>query len=183
MSFLHSASPNASLLEVFRSFPETARPLIAFHEQLMRGDSPLSVSQRELIAAFVSGLNSCTYCHGVHQATAEACGVREGLLSALLHDLDSAPIEEPLRSLLRYVRKLTLTPSRVTLSDAEAVFAAGWNERALHDAVCVCGLFNLMNRMVSGLGVEADNAYRKLAGQRLAQRGYAGLLDELPKPH
>jgi uncharacterized peroxidase-related enzyme len=182
MAFLQSPSADVSLLEVFKAFPDTARPLIEYHEVLMRGDSPLSVAQRELIAAYVSGLNACSYCHGVHQATAEAFGVGKGLLAALLHEVDSAPVEESFRPLLRYVRKLTLNPHRIAQSDADAVFAAGWSNRALHDAVCVCGLFNLMNRMVSGLGVEAEVAYQKLAGERLAERGYARLLAELPKP-
>jgi AhpD family alkylhydroperoxidase len=31
--------------------------------------------QRELIAAYVSGLNACTYCRGTHLAVAAACGV------------------------------------------------------------------------------------------------------------
>ena len=54
--------------------------------------------------------------------------------------------------LLRYVGKLTSNPSKITPADAEAVLAAGWDERALHDAVAVCALFNMMNRLVDGLG-------------------------------
>jgi hypothetical protein len=45
----------------------------------------------------------------------------------------------------------------------------------LHDAVAICGLFNLMNRLVNGLGVEAPDAYTRLAAQRLAEGGYAQL--------
>ena len=52
-----------------------------------------------------------------------------------------------------FVHKLTLSPSRMTAADAEAVFAAGWNDRALHDAAAICGLFNLMSRLVDGLGI------------------------------
>src|SRR5712691_5618418 len=118
MAFLHSLSPSASLLDVFKAFPETARPLIEYHEVLMRGPSPLSVAQRELIAAYVSGLNACAYCRGVHQATAAAFGMAEEVMSALLNDLDRAPVEERLRPLLCYVRQLTLAPSRVGPADA-----------------------------------------------------------------
>jgi len=55
-----------------------------------------------------------------------------------------------MKPLLRYVGKLTLTPAKITPEDAQAVLAAGWHEQALHDAVAVCGLFNMMNRMVEG---------------------------------
>jgi hypothetical protein len=64
-----------------------------------------------------------------------------------------------MKPLLRYVGKLTLTPSRMIPADAEAVFQAGWDERALHDAVSVCALFNLMNRLVDGLGIQAGEDY------------------------
>ena len=138
------------------------------------------MAERELIAAYVSGLNSCNYCHGVHAATAEQFGVAEGLLGQLIENAEQAPIEERMKPLLAYVKKLTHTPSRLLPTDAEAVFAAGWNEQALHDAISVCGLFNLMNRLVDGLGVTGDAAYFKLASARLASGGYSGLLKLFP---
>jgi alkylhydroperoxidase family enzyme len=80
---------------------------------------------------------------------------------------------------LHYVGELTLTPSRMTPADAQAVFAAGWDDRALHDAVSVCALFNLMNRLVDGLGVTAGDEYLAASARRLADRGYAGLKEPL----
>jgi hypothetical protein len=61
----------------------------------------------------------------------------------------------------------------------DEIFAVGWDDRALYDVVAICGLFNLMNRLVNGLGVEATEAYTKLAAERLAKGGYARLLDFL----
>lgn len=179
MTYLPSLPERAVLLDVFRSRPDTAKPLLDYHEALMRGDSPVSVAERELIAAFVSGLNACGYCHGVHRATAQRFGVDEGVLGAVLDDLSTAPVSEPLRALLRYVAKLTVEPSAVSGTDAAAVFEAGWSERALHDAVSVCALFNLMNRLVDGLGVAADEDYFAASASRLADGGYVGLKDLL----
>ena len=175
MSYLKSLPDDAVLLNVFRTYPATARPLLEYHEALMRGDSPLTVPQRELIAAYVSGINACSYCQGVHTATAEAFGVSEGLLSGLLSDLNNAPVEEELKPILRYVRKLTETPARITPADAEDVYAAGWDEKALHDAVSVAALFNMMNRLVEGLGITAGNDYFEFSAQRLTEKGYGGL--------
>jgi len=176
MTYLRSLPSQAVLRDVFAAFPRTSRPLLDYHQALLRGPSPFSVAERELIAAYVSGLNACDYCHGVHAATAQAFGVDQGLVVALLDDVDAAPVDARMRPVLRYVRKLTRTPSRLTAADAEAVLAAGWDERALHDAASVCGLFNLMNRLVEGLGIRADAGYFRLSAERLATRGYAGLL-------
>src|SRR5438128_8957671 len=75
MAYLPSMPKDASLLDVFRMFPETNEPLIAFHESLLRGPSPFTEGERELVAAYVSGLNGCRYCHVVHTATAERLGI------------------------------------------------------------------------------------------------------------
>jgi uncharacterized peroxidase-related enzyme len=179
MTFLPSLPGDAVLLDVFRAYPGTSRPLLEYHQALLRGPSPLTVAERELIAAYVSGLNACRYCHGVHTAVAEASGIPEGTLGALLDDIGAAPVTERMKPLLRYVGKLTLTPAKIIPGDAEAVLAAGWQEQALHDAVAVCGLFSLMNRLVDGLGISAGEDYFQVAGGRLADNGYAGLQDLL----
>jgi uncharacterized peroxidase-related enzyme len=179
-AYLRSLPARAVLRDVFAAFPHTSRPLLDYHQALLRGPSPFSVAERELIAAYVSGLNACDYCHGVHAATARAFGVDASLVVSLLDDVDAAPVEQRMKPVLRYVRTLTQAPSRMTPRDAEAVFAAGWDERALHDAVSVCALFDSMNRLVEGLGIEADLGYFGVAADRLATHGYAGLLTPPP---
>lgn len=176
MSFLNSLPPDAVLLNVFKSFPATSKPLIEYHEVLLRGPSPVSVAERELIAGYVSGLNACHYCHGVHEATAREFRIPEGLMVQLIEDIDKAPIDEKMKPILRYARKLTLSPSRMTQADADAVFAAGWNDQALHDAASTCALFNFMNRLVEGLGIKAGPDYFSLSAKRLHDGGYTGLL-------
>jgi uncharacterized peroxidase-related enzyme len=181
MPYLKSLPDDAVLMQVFTAYPEHSRPLLDYHQLVMRGPSPFSSGERELIAAYVSGINACGYCHGVHTATAEAFGVSPGVLTSALADLDSAPVDEKLKPVLRYVGKLTSTPSRVTRADADAVFAAGWDELALYHAVLVCALFNFMNRLVDGLGITADSTFYAMSGNRLHRIGYAGLgglLDE-----
>jgi uncharacterized peroxidase-related enzyme len=175
MPYLKDLPRDAVLLHVFKAFGPTSKPLLEYHEALLRGPSPLSVAERELIAGFVSGLNACQYCHGVHEATAREFGMPDGLMAQLLGDLEGAPVSARLKPILRYTGKLTESPARMTQADADAVFAAGWSDQALHDAVSVCALFNLMNRLVSGLGIEAGADYFVVAAKRLHAGGYGGL--------
>ncbi len=156
MPIIPSLPDDPQLDSVFRRFPHTAAPLLEYHDRVMRRRSPLTVAERELIAAYVSGLNACRYCHGSHVIAASAFGVDETLFAELLEDVSTSAVDEKLKPLLRYVAKLTRTPSRMTDDDAAAVYAAGWDEQALFDAVCVCALFNLMNRIVEGSGVRVD---------------------------
>ncbi len=150
-----SLPDNAGLGDVFRKWPQTVGPLLEFHDRLLRGESPLTIAERELIAAYVSGLNACQFCFTAHKIFAKAFGVDDALLDALVTDLDSAPADPRLKPLLAYVRVLTLMPARLTEAHATAVYAAGWEERALYDAVQVCALYNFMNRILEGTGIEA----------------------------
>ena len=94
----------------------------------------------------------------------------------LIENVDQAPVDEKMKPILRYVRKLTLSPSKMTLTDANAVFAAGWDEQALHDAVSTCALFNFMNRFVDGHGIKGSPEYFAVSAKRLHDGGYSGLL-------
>ena len=180
MTTLSSIPPGGALLDVFKTFPATARHLISYHEALMRGPSPLSEGERELIAAYVSGLNACTYCHGIHAVTAQAFGADPALIEALVADFDAAPVDDRLRPLLHLARALTRLPAKIVSADFHAIREAGWGDAAIHDTVAVTALFNFMNRYVEGFGLTADSAYTELAGRRLHDGGYAGLLKLLP---
>jgi uncharacterized peroxidase-related enzyme len=180
MSFLKSLQKDASLLQIFQAFPEVARPLLEYHEVLLRGESPFRPAERELIAAYVSGLNNCNYCRAVHLQTAIALGIQADVTSENFSDSGLEHLDVRMRPVLAFVRKLTLSPGEIRATDVDPIFAAGWGDRALHDAVAICALFNLMNRLVNGLGVEASESYMKLAAERLAEKGYAQLLDFLP---
>lgn len=147
-----------------------------FHDVVLRGPSPLGVEQRELIAAYVSGLNACHWCHRIHTRVAAAFGVDRDLLEQVVDDVDSSAVAEEMKPLLRLVRKLTLTPGRMTRADAEAVFAVGWDDRALHDTVSICALFNFMNRLVEGLGIGGDTEDLDIAARRIYERGYGALV-------
>jgi uncharacterized peroxidase-related enzyme len=179
MPFLPSLRKGASLLDVFKAFPETSRPLLEFHELLLRGPSPFSEAEREMIAAYVSELNRCRYCHAVHTATAERLGVAAGVVTKLVAGAETAEATEKMEPVLRFARRLTEAPAGVTDEDARAVFAAGWDETALYHTVAVTALFNFMNRLVDGLGIELDPAYVRPAAQRLADRGYRALIELL----
>lgn len=176
MPFLASLPADAGVRHILQLNRPAGRALIELHQALLRGDSPLSAAQLELIAAYVSGLNACQYCYGVHSETAKAFGLAEGALEALLADVDSAPADPRMRPLLAYANKLTVSPARMTQSDADAVVAAGWSERALHDAVLTVCLFNFMNRLLEGHGCKGAAEVYATRGKALKDEGYAPLL-------
>jgi uncharacterized peroxidase-related enzyme len=172
MALLRSLPENATLADLRRTYADLLEKLRPYGHRLMRGPSPLTPGERELIAAFVSGVNSCRYCHGAHSLVARAFGVDDAMLRASLDNIEAVPIDKRLKPILHYVRKLTETPSRMTAADADAVYDAGWNDEALLHAIAVCAYFNNMNRLVEGAGIVGSSEEYSAAAQRLVEHGY-----------
>ncbi|MBU6472969.1 MAG: peroxidase-related enzyme [Alphaproteobacteria bacterium] len=163
-----------TMADVFKKFPHTFRPLVEYHDRLLRDYSPLTVGQRELIAAYVSGLNACQFCYGAHNTVARAFGIEDEIFTNLIDDVDRSAVDEAMKPILRYVKKLTLSPTRMTAADAAAVYAAGWSEQALFDAVSVCALFNFMNRIIEGTGLKPLPAGPEMQSQDSQMRSFMG---------
>ena len=152
MPFFKSLAEDSGLGAVFAKYQEIYRHWARMGQELINGPSPLTPGERELIQAYVAGVADCRYATVAHGAAAVAWGYDAGLLDKLLVNLDTAPIEARFKPLFAYIRKLTLAPASVTQQDADAVFAAGWDEKGLHDAIAVTARMNFMCRIVQGHG-------------------------------
>jgi len=172
MPYLPSLPDNATMAELARGFPHVFRHALPLAQAVMRDDSPLDAQQREFLFAYCSGLNECHYCHSAHTAVTEALGGDGAAVRAAVQSAETAPVDAPFRALLVYLRKLTLQPHTLTQADADAVYAAGWDERALHDAVAVCCMANFFNRYLLGTGVDAPDEDLARRGRMLADHGY-----------
>ncbi|MCG8378732.1 MAG: peroxidase-related enzyme [Proteobacteria bacterium] len=173
MTFPKSLAADAKVYDVFSSRPATFAPFTEACEQIMRGPSTLSAAQRELIGAYVSKLNSCPYCHDVHNEAVKAYGIESELTQQLQENLETADVDDDFKVLLSFVRKMTECAYRVSESDYERLYGAGWNDGAIQDAIFVTCLFNFMNRLVSTLGIQADDDYLAIAGPRIKNEGYS----------
>jgi uncharacterized peroxidase-related enzyme len=172
MPYLRPLPPQASAFDVFAAYPDLFAPFVDFCERIFRGPGPLSFRDRELIFSYVSQLNDCHYCFGGHSTTTKLLGAPADVFEKLKVDIDTAPVDERLKSLLRYVKKLTEAPARMAPADAEAVYAAGWSDEALMQAITLCCLANFMNRLVDGSGIEADPGKFLARAEMATKLGY-----------
>ena len=174
-AFIHLVSrrrvPDAARLVFYR--PDFyGAPMGAFTQLVMRGPSAWSVGDRELMAAFVSKMNACAFCIGAHTATAAMAYQDEAKVQSVLSDLETAPIEEPLRATLRLLGKLTREQT-VNADDMRAVLSAGVSREQVEDALSVCFAFNTTNRLADAFGFFVPGHKGFEAGAKyLLQRGY-----------
>lgn len=173
MPFFSYLDDSSAMVDILGRYPDKYRALCEFTEGVLRGPSALTPGEREMIFAYASGLNDCDFCYGTHTAAAEQFGIDPALFTAMLDDVETSGVEARMKPILKFVGKLTRTPSRMTKADADAVFAAGWSEEDLEDAINACAIANFYNRVVDGHGIVAGGeAFFRARGEALGKHGY-----------
>jgi alkylhydroperoxidase family enzyme len=64
-----------------------------------------------------------------------------------LADPETAPIPLRVRAMLRFLRRLTLSPEAIGGADVRALHAAGVDDAAIEEAVYVATCFNVIDRL------------------------------------
>ena len=94
-------------------------------------------------------------------------------MRAVVDDWHTAPLDAKLRATLGFLEKLTLRPNDVRPADIAPLRAAGLSDEAIEDAIHVCALFNIYDRMADALGWWLpDQAGYDASGRNLMKRGY-----------
>jgi uncharacterized peroxidase-related enzyme len=162
--------------------PETAKPLNALAEVLLRGPSTLTPAEREMIATYVSSQNDCYFCQHAHGAVAAyRLGGDEKLVNDVKLNFESAAISEKMKALLAIAGKVQKGGKQVTPGDINRAREQGATDKEIHDTVLIAAAFCMYNRYVDGLATWAptDPAMYRENGKRLAEKGYVEATDDL----
>jgi len=111
----------------------------------------------ETVASYVSILNHCHYSLTNHWSNACHLMADEGRAKAIREALDADTPERAFEgkelAMLRYARKLTLSPGEMVETDVQAMRDEGAEDGEILEVNQVCGYFNYVNRLLNGLGV------------------------------
>ena len=94
-------------------------------------------------------------------------------VQAVLADLASAPIGEPLRATLGLLGKVTRAHAEVSAGDVRALLATGVTRKQIEDALDVCFAFNVITRLADAFAFHCgpQSAFDTSA-KMLLSRGY-----------
>jgi len=162
--------------------PDTAKPLNALAEVLLRGPNSLSSADREMIATYISSQNDCYFCQHAHGAVAAyRLQGNEKLIEDVKVNFEGAAISGKLKSLLAIAGKVQKGGKQVTSSDVERARQQGATDKEIHDTVLIAAAFCMFNRYVDGLATWAptDQTMYRENGKRLAEIGYVHSTDSL----
>ena len=94
-------------------------------------------------------------------------------MRAVLENLETAPIAEPLRATLAFLRTVTRDHASVTAADVQPLLALGLARGEIEDALEVGFAFNVITRLADTFEFEVGSAASFDVGAKmLLTRGY-----------
>jgi uncharacterized peroxidase-related enzyme len=123
---------------------------VLLHQQ--HPSSTLSPGDRELIAAYVSSLNRCDYCHMIHGAVAAAHLQNPKLVEDVKCDYEASDASPKMKALLRIAGMVQKSGREVTGEAVESAKKEGATEMDVHDTVLIAAAFCMF-------AVLAENGY------------------------
>ena len=147
---------------VLRSYtlrPRKFEPFRRYNNELMLGESGLSVLEREMIAVVVSCVNHCHYCLVAHGAQVRVLSGDAALGDQLVANYRAAPLDRRRRAMLDFAWKLSERPESVGAADRAALRKAGFGDADIFDIAEVAGFYNMTNRLAAAIDMRPNREY------------------------
>jgi AhpD family alkylhydroperoxidase len=161
-------------MDLWRFDRSLSAHLTQYSQVLMLGPSSLSPAQRDLIGVYVSALNRCRFAFRLHVEVSVLLGLERAALDALWDRPEPDAFSDRMKPILAYARTLTRAIDKPTPAEADAIFAAGWDEPTFFQAVHIASWFNFMNRLLDGTGVDGDRHDFERLARQIVDLGYTG---------
>jgi uncharacterized peroxidase-related enzyme len=175
MAYINTNIPQPGILGLLYYKSSSGKALSDLAHALLLGPSSLSSGERELIAAHVSYLNNCEFCHLSHKAAASAHLNDSGkTMDSIISGIDNANVSAKMKALLRVAGKVQQSGRAVAPEDIQEARQLGATDEEIHDTVLVAAAFCMYNRYVDGLNTQlpvSQEDYSSM-GVRLATKGY-----------
>jgi uncharacterized peroxidase-related enzyme len=147
-----------NVMKIHSLRPHTMEGHSALYKSVLHHtDNTTPVWFLECLGIYTSLANNCDYSVAHHFAGLTRLLKDEAKSKAIYEALAAGKpenvFEGPQLALLRYVRKLTQQPQKMTEADVVACRDAGCSDAEIFEANQVCAYFNYSNRLLNGLGV------------------------------
>jgi uncharacterized peroxidase-related enzyme len=155
-----------NVLSIFSVRPTHLIAWKKHYDLIMKGESKLSLAQREMIAVTVSSLNRCFYCSTTHPAFLRLELKHENRDPNIAAELQFAPLDAQItdaeRSMLEFAIKITFESHNILSTDLENLRQHGFDDEAIFDIAEIAAMFNLTNRLINTLGGKPNLEYHNM---------------------
>lgn len=150
-----------NVLRIHSLRPNTMRGHMKIYKAALHDDAnTIPTWLQEVVASYVSILNSCTYSLANHWANARHLMADEAKANAVWNALQSArpgdALDGAALAMCHYAEKLTLEPGGMVEEDVTKLRDAGLDDGQILEVNQIICYFNYVNRSINGLGVTTD---------------------------
>jgi len=150
-----------NVMRVHSLRPNTMRGHVALYRAALHDDAnTIPMWLQETISSYVSTLNKCPYSYANHWANARHLigddDRADTIEAAMQADAPEQALDGAELALMRYARRLTLTPGEMTKDDVVTLRDEGLDDGQILEANQIVGYFNYANRLLNGLGVTTE---------------------------
>lgn len=150
-----------NVMRVHSLRPNTMRGHVALYRAALHDDAnTLPTWLQETMSSYVSILNNCPYSLANHWANARHLIAddrkADKIEQALKADNPESAFDGAELALMRYARKLTVSPGKMVECDVTELKNNGLSDGEILEANQIIGYFNYVNRLLNGLGVTTD---------------------------
>lgn len=125
-----------------------------FRATILNGRLPRTL--KEMVGVLISQANNSEYAMRVHLHGLSAMGTADAVLEALVNDVDSCPLPEREKAILRFGLAAATDPLRLTDADFETLRAHDLNDEEIFEVLATADLFMSINTYTDSAGVEID---------------------------
>jgi uncharacterized peroxidase-related enzyme len=133
-----------------------------YFDDLMRGPSGLTKTQREMIAVVISAESHCPYCETAHAAALRLRTKDAALVDRLAVNYRHVELDLRDRAMLDFAVKLTKTPEVCGESDLAQLREVGYTDEDILHIVEVTAIFNYNVRLATATGLYPNVEYHEL---------------------
>lgn len=151
-----------NVLQAYTFNQNKFRTFSRMYNEIVLGDSGLSVLEREMIAVVVSSINKCYYCLVAHGQTVRELSDDPELGELLVMNWRAAGLENRTFAMLEYADKLTKTPELMSSENREKLTNVGFSQADIFDIADVTSFFNYTNRMALSLDMMPNPEYHAM---------------------
>jgi 4-carboxymuconolactone decarboxylase len=137
-----------------------------YFDELMRGPSGLTKTQREMIAVVVSAESGCPYCEAAHEAALRLRTKDAVLVERLAANYRHVDLAQRDRVMLDFAVKLTKTPDQCEERDLAALREVGYTDEDILHIIEVTAIFNHNVRLATATGLVPNAEYYDLGRQQ-----------------
>ncbi len=133
-----------------------------YFDDLMRGPSGLTKTQREMIAVVVSAEARCPYCEIAHAAALRLRTRDPALVDRLTVNYRHVDLDPRDRAMLDFAVKLTRTPEECTEDDLVSLREVGYTDQDILHIIELTAVFNYNVRLATAAGLFPNPEYHEL---------------------